>query len=80
LEGYFENLVLQGFQNNLFFHSGTKKWGLAPPSGALTFQVVCLKDIQPIENFERSGEIHTLRIPALFTLTFCILDPLVRSS
>jgi len=40
LEGYFESLAQQGFQNNPFFRSGTKKWGLAPPKGALTFQVV----------------------------------------
>jgi len=42
LEGYFESLAQQGFQNNPFFRSGTNKWGLAPPSGALTFQVVAL--------------------------------------
>ena len=40
LEGYFESLAEQGFQNNPFFRSGTNKWGLAPPKGALTFQVV----------------------------------------
>jgi len=40
LEGYFESLAEQGFQNNLFFRSSTKKWELALPSGALTFQVV----------------------------------------
>jgi len=33
LEGYFESLAPQGFQNNLFFRSGTKKWGLASPLG-----------------------------------------------
>jgi len=40
LEGYFESLAEQGFQNNPFFCSSTKKWGLAPPKGALTFQAV----------------------------------------
>jgi|GEM_PF-3172731 len=40
LEGYFESLAEQGFQNNPFFRSGTKKWELALPKGALTFQVV----------------------------------------
>jgi len=40
LEGYFESLAEQGFQNNPFFRSGTNKWGLAPPKGVLTFQVV----------------------------------------
>ena len=42
LEGYFESLALQSFQNNLFFCSGTKKWGLAPPSGVLTFPIVTM--------------------------------------
>jgi|GEM_PF-5529806 len=32
LEGYFESLAAQGFQNNPFSRSGTKKWGLAPPA------------------------------------------------
>jgi len=40
LEGYFESLAPQGFQNNPFSRSGTKEWELAPPKGALTFQVV----------------------------------------
>ena len=40
LEGYFESFASQGFQNNPFFRSGTKKWGLAPPKRVLTFQVV----------------------------------------
>jgi len=40
LEGYFASLAEQGFQNNSFSRSSTKKWGLAPSSGALTFQIV----------------------------------------
>jgi len=40
LEGYFESPAEQGFQNNPFFRSSTKKWGLAPSSEAPTFQVV----------------------------------------
>jgi len=60
LEGYFESLAEQGFQNNPFFRSGTKKWGLAPPERALTFQVV-------------SSALSTPKVrvnPVGFTLTF----------
>lgn len=44
LESYFESLSPQGFQNNPSSHSGTKKWMLALPYGALTFQVVEISD------------------------------------
>ena len=37
LEGYFENLASQGFQNNSFSRASTEEWGLAPTSGVLTF-------------------------------------------
>jgi len=46
LEGYFESLAEQGFQNNLFSRSGTKKRGLASPSGALIFQVVNISNLR----------------------------------
>jgi len=33
LEGYFESPAVRGFQNNLLFSAGTKKWGLALRKG-----------------------------------------------
>ena len=54
LEGYLESLAEQGL-NNPFFRSDTKKWGLAPPSGALTFQVVSNEHPKYFAPLENSG-------------------------
>ena len=63
LEGYFESPAAPGFQNNLFFCSGTKKWGLAPLMETLTFSVVsgvaiAIPLTRPLHSQDRSPSVR----------------------